>query len=355
MTLEQIRSRLYARRQELLSMNVLVLAGGASSEREISLKSGHAVVDALAGRGFSTALAVISEQGIALDYFKALGPGNPPSEQSLSLDTQSSVASLVRHDVVFTMMHGNMGENGTWQGLLRLVGLPFVSADVKGSAIAMDKLLTKRIARTLGISTPRWWSGADLATIRSMIPAGVERLVAKPVDQGSSVGVAIFDNDDAGWHHAQAVCEGINRPMVEECISGRELTSGWIGHGTEPVGLPVVEIRPEQGFYDYRAKYTKGASQYICPAPLADETRKNIISDAGRIYRELELEPFARIDFILDESGRHWFLEANTLPGFTELSLLPMAAASVGMEYAELLETLMLLAVERQERQGAEL
>ncbi|MCB1185666.1 D-alanine--D-alanine ligase [bacterium] len=339
-------------------MNVLVLAGGSSSEREISLKSGNAVAAALANKGYRTAFAVISEQGIALDYYKALSDGNSISDQTPThVQADNSLNTLGGHDVVFTMMHGNLGENGTWQGLLRLVGLPFISADVKGSAVAMDKVLTKRIARTLDIPTPMWWTGssrnvAALGEIRQRVPADIRKLVAKPVDQGSSVGVAIFENDDAGWAEAARICTGIDNLMVEQFVSGRELTCGWIGLREDPVGLPVVEIRPREGFYDYRAKYTKGASEYLCPAPIDEVIAETVRTAAGSIYRELELEPFARIDFILDEAGQHWFLEANTLPGFTELSLLPMAAAAVGVDYAELLEILMLCAVERHEREG---
>ncbi|MCB1218171.1 D-alanine--D-alanine ligase [bacterium] len=335
-------------------MKILVLAGGSSSERDISLNSGSSVASALAGHGYSTALAVISEQGIALDYFRSIESGTRPDDLSpVHVSADSSLATLGGHDVVFSMMHGSLGENGTWQGLLRLVGLPFVSADVKGSALAMDKILTKRVALSLGIQTPLWWRGRDIDAIRAQIPGGIERLVAKPVDEGSSVGVAIFANDDAGWAEARQICSGVANLMVEQHVSGRELTCGWIGSQDEALGLPIVEIRPREGFYDYRAKYTKGASEYLCPAPIDDSVAGAVSRDAGQIYRALELEPFARIDFILDNEGRHWFLEANTLPGFTELSLLPMAARALGIDYAELLEILMLCALERSERQGA--
>jgi D-alanine--D-alanine ligase len=353
LSLEQIRSRLYARRQELLDLKVLVLAGGASSEREISLRSGQSLVASLAEQGFSASLAVISERGLALDYFQSLGPSRQLDLSPRRVETKQSIEQLRGHDLIFTMMHGSLGENGTWQGLLRLLGLPFVSADVKGSALAMDKVLSKRIAMSLGIRTPQWWSGAALQDLRSCIPDSIGRLVAKPLDQGSSVGVAIFDNNESGWAEALGICAGIPDMMVEQYIHGRELTSGWIGLQVEAIGLPIVEIRPAAGFYDYRAKYTKGASEYLCPAPLDAAISAATMADAGLIYRELQLEPFARMDFILDEEGNHWFLEANTLPGFTELSLLPMAAAAIGVSYGELLEILMLCAIERTEREGS--
>lgn len=349
MTIEQIRSRLNARRQELLGMKVLVLAGGASSERDVSLNSGRSVAAALAGSGYSASLAIISEQGIALDYIRAIGPAAESTSAMERVEGEKSISRLGSHDMVVTMMHGSLGENGTWQGLLKLVGVPFVSADVKGSAVAMDKSLTKFIASSLGIDTPAWWTAGDPAALRKLVPANVDKLVVKPVEQGSSVGVAIIANDDPGWEQAGETCSGLGRLMAEVHVEGRELTSGWIGNMQSAVGLPIVEIRPQKGFYDYQAKYTKGASNYICPAEIPAGTSEAIIRDAGRIYRELELFPLARIDFIMDGQGRHWFLEANTLPGFTELSLLPMAAAAVGVSYSELLEMLMLLALERSE------
>jgi D-alanine-D-alanine ligase len=140
--------------------------------------------------------------------------------------------------------------------------------------------------------------------------------------------------------------------LVEERIHGRELTAGVIGPSREAVALPLVEIAPKQGFYDYTAKYTAGQSVYTCPAQIDAAATALIQRHALALYRELDLEPYARIDCLLDAAGRPWFLEANTLPGFTALSLLPQAAKAAGIEFGELLELLMLCALERHEAQG---
>ena len=352
MTLGQIRTRLNARRQELLKMNVLVLAGGASREREISLVSGGALVDALTTAGYSTELAVISEQGIALEKIET-SKRLPGSSGNITSDSPGHGISLLEsRDVVFTMMHGSMGEDGTWQGLLKLTGKPFVSADVKSCAVCMDKDLTKHIVRSMGLATARWWTGADLEELRAQVPAGLPKLVVKPVGEGSSFGVAIIENDDEGWNQAAVITGGCDRLMAEEFVDGTEVAAGCMGLLPGPEILPLVEISPNEGFYDFESKYTKGASQYFCPARIDEVAADAIRRDAGLIAAKLSLEPFCRMDFILGRDGRHMFLEANTLPGFTELSLLPMAAATAGVCYRELLEMLLLLAVERHEREG---
>jgi D-alanine-D-alanine ligase len=179
------------------------------------------------------------------------------------------------------------------------------------------------------------------------VPGSVTDLVAKPAEQGSSVGIEIVKNDDAGWEAIMAQAEKFRTMLVEERIFGRELTCAVVGLGSQPVALPLVEIRPKEAFYNYTAKYTKGASEYICPAPLNENLAWQVQQHAMQIYREFELSPYARIDCLLDASGVPWFLEANTLPGFTELSLLPMAARTAGLDYAALLELLLALAWRR--------
>jgi D-alanine-D-alanine ligase len=162
-------------------------------------------------------------------------------------------------------------------------------------------------------------------------------------------------NDDSGWKCIEKQVEQFGTMIVEERIHGRELTAGVIGHEDEPIALPLVEISPKaREFYDYRAKYTEGETQYICPATVEDAVTRRIQEYALTIYVELSLEPYARIDCILDGQGAPWFLEANTLPGFTPLSLLPRAAAAAGIGFAELLELLMLIALERHEHQRGE-
>jgi D-alanine-D-alanine ligase len=247
-------------------------------------------------------------------------------------------------------MHGAHGENGAWQGLLELLDVPFVSAGVKGSALGMDKIVTKRLFEQLGIPTPAWWIERRGQSCRSAIPVEVARLVAKPVAEGSSVGVEMAANDAAGWETIAQLNARFDPLLIEQRIDGRELTAALIGPSSEALALPLVEIKPGEDFYSYEAKYG-GVSNYECPAEIDGESARQIQAYAETVYREFELGPFARIDVLLDAQGQPWFLEANTLPGFTEHSLLPMAARAAGIEMGELLELLMLFALERWEGQ----
>ena len=336
---------------QIKGLPIAVLAGGGSAEREVSLVSGHAVFDALQLSGHHAVLVAVALSGLELDIStsagleKLQGKGSP--ELSSSTGFVPIVPAIRSAGVVFTTLHGTRGEDGVWQGLLELVGVPYVSAGVKGSALAMDKLVSKRLFEQLGIPTPRYWLIRGQQGCREEVPGDVRWLVAKPVSQGSSVGIALVENDDAGWAQIMELAERFDPLLVEERIYGRELTAAVIGPPDMPVALPLVEIEPQREFYDYTAKYTKGASNYICPTRLDENIARLVQQHATTIFREFELSPYARIDCLLDEEGVPWFIEANTLPGFTKLSLLPMAAKAVGLEFAELVELLMAIAWER--------
>jgi D-alanine-D-alanine ligase len=345
-------------------LNVVVLAGGGSSEREVSLVSGEAVARQLARLGYGAQMLELGADDISISRLlqpgaqtvPALDTGAALQGRALSAESGGESPALFERmrgvDLVFTTMHGARGENGAWQGLLELLGAPYVSAGVKGSAVAMDKLLAKYIMERLGVPTPRYWLALPGLGCRGEVPADVTELVAKPVDQGSSVGIEMVANDDAGWARIAEQVSRFGRMLVEERIHGRELTAGVIGPSREAVALPLVEIAPQHGFYDYIAKYTAGQSEYTCPAQIDAAAAALIQRHALTIYRELDLEPYARLDCLLDAAGQPWFLEANTLPGFTALSLLPRAAQAAGIEFGELLELLMLCALERHELQG---
>ncbi len=360
MSLEALRGRLAQRRDVIQKLNVVVLAGGGSSEREVSLVSGEAVVRELARQGFSARMLELNPDDISIARMlqppisteAQAGPGLAPLE-AVAQPGQGGGLALFEQvrgvDVVFTTMHGARGENGAWQGLLELLGVPYVSAGVKGSAVAMDKLLAKYIMERLGVPTPRYWVARPGLDCRADIPADVQELVAKPVDQGSSVGIAMVANDDAGWAEIDVLVQRFGRMLVEERIHGRELTAGVIGHSAEAIALPLVEITPQRSFYDYTAKYTAGGSEYTCPAQVDSAATVLVQRHALALYRELDLAPYARIDCLLDAAGKPWFLEANTLPGFTSLSLLPRSAKAAGISFGELLELLMLCALERDE------
>lgn len=341
MNIEELRQRRASRFDFLRSLRVMVLAGGSSREREVSLVSGHAVARGLMAAGYRIELVEINAD--ERHFFRTL-PEDEPLEGA-------DVLEFVRQaDAVFPVLHGTRGEDGVWQGYFELAGLPYVSADVAASALAMDKVVSKRMFAALGIATPAYCTATVEHCQREDFPAPVAELVAKPVREGSSVGIEMLDNDAAGWQRVAELAAEYGDMLVEERIRGAEITVGIIGHANDPVALPLVEIRPrQQDFYDYKAKYTKGETEYLIPAPIADATAEEITRNALTIYHDFGLAPYARIDCLLDADGRPWFLEANTLPGFTDVSLLPQAAASVGMGFSELLETLLLLAIERRE------
>lgn len=359
-SLADLRARLEGRRGELSALRIAVLAGGGSSEREVSLRSGRAVLAALLASGHQAELLELSQDNLTLE------PGDEPAEFApvgsetsgglavavhgapLAASNPSALHAIRQCDMVLTMLHGSHGENGAWQGLLELAQVPYVSAGVKGSALAMDKIVSKRLFQALGIPTPRWWIASSKG--KPVIPQDVRELVAKPPLEGSSVGIEMFANDSDGWSRLNKLGEKYNPLLIEERIYGRELTVGVIGPSSDPVTMPIVEIVAGNEFYDYEAKYG-GKSKYVCPAEIDAAVADRISDHALTIYREFELGPFARADCLLDEQQQYWFLEANTLPGFTELSLLPMAAKAAGVEMGELLELLMLCALERHEAQ----
>lgn len=360
MSLNELRKRLSRRRDQLRRMQVTVLAGGGSSEREVSLVSGRAVAGALAAEGYSAELLNVGRDNMSFSLESggssesaALDVGGEEAESTAELQRvlgRGVVQYLRQAQLIFTTMHGTCGEDGVWQGVLELLGLPFVSADVRGSALAMDKLVSKRLFSQLEIPTPEYWVERPGRTCRADVPASAADLVAKPSAQGSSVGIAMVKNDDAGWEVIRQRAQEFGTVLVEKRIDGRELTAGIIGHSGQAVVLPLVEIKPvSREFYDYTAKYTKGETQYICPADIDEGTAELVRRHALLIYDEFGLAPYARVDCILDSQDTPWFLEANTLPGFTELSLVPQAAAAAGVGFAELLELLILVAVERWE------
>ena len=238
-------------------------------------------------------------------------------------------------DVVFLALHGSCGEDGRVQAALALMGIPFTGAGYLGSAIAMDKDLTKRLVAPVGVVTPRW---ETVRYTEADIPALVERAelpcVVKPVDSGSSIGVSIAHTRE---ELAEALAAGLalgGHSVIEQYIAGREIQVGIL----EDKALPSIEIIPKVGFYDYENKYQPGAAEEICPAPIPAEWEERLADAALTVFRTLGLSVYSRADFIVTEDGTPWFLEINTLPGMTPTSLLPQEAAAVGIGYGELCE-----------------
>lgn len=332
-------------------MKILVLAGGLSPERNVSLSSGAMVARALRARGHRAALADLylgtDGQGEAL--YDAPLPEAKVARQAPDLAKVRAaradggrsmfgpgVLELCRGaDIVFLALHGACGEDGRVQAALDLLGIPYTGAGYLGSAIAMDKDLTKRLVQPLGVTTPIW---EMLSYTEGDIPALLERLalpcVIKPVDSGSSIGVSIA-HDRAGLERAlkDGLARG-GRCVAEQYIAGREIQVGIL----EDRALPSIEIIPKEGFYDYENKYQPGAAAEICPAHIPPEWEEALGRAALRVFRALGLSVYSRADFIVTPDGTPWFLEINTLPGMTPTSLLPQEAAAVGIGYGELCE-----------------
>jgi D-alanine-D-alanine ligase len=292
---------------------VAVLHGGASAEREVSLNSGQACAAALYERGYDVRLIDVSRDvGLLI---KDLTP--PP-------------------DVVFNALHGRFGEDGTVQGLLDLMGIPYTHSGRLASALAMDKAMARTVLAQAGLRLPE---GLTLAREALLSEDPLPRpFVVKPVGEGSSVGVHIVAPGDdlrealgEAWTHGEEV-------LVESFIPGRELTVTVMGDRA----LAVTEIRTKQGFYDYRNKYTGGASEHILPAPIAPEAAQAAMEQAVAAHAALGCRGVSRADFRYDDTGGEpgalYALEVNTQPGMTELSLVPEQAAHLGISFGELVE-----------------
>jgi len=297
------------------SLNITVLLGGPSAEREVSLRSGAAVAAALRSLGHNVTEVDPQHPGWAL-----------PSQV----------------DVVFLTLHGTYGEDGTVQRHLESLGVLYTGCDSIASAVAFDKELTKQRLLSAGVSTPRF---ATLVAGSTGWPSGWQPpVVIKPVSQGSSVGLSFVETV---VEFPAALAEAFrhdSRVLVEEKVVGRETTVGVLAGRP----LPVVEVRPKTGRYDYHSKYTTGASEYFCPADF-DETTTQRIQQAGlAAFQAVGGRDYARVDVMVRPDGEPVVLEVNTLPGMTETSLLPKAAAAVGMSYPALCQRMVELALQRQ-------
>ena len=295
-------------------LNITVMLGGPSAEREVSLRSGAAVAAALRSLGHSVhELDPISAEWV-------LPPGT---------------------DIVVLALHGTYGEDGTVQQQLEELGVPYTGCDAEASRIAFDKVLTKQRCIQAGIPTARFLA---LDSPKASWPLGWQPpVVLKPVRQGSSVGLQFVERV-ADWN--VALTEAFRHDthvLLEERILGPEATVGILGDEA----LPVVEIRPKQGAYDYRNKYTVGATEYFCPAPFDASATARIQAAGLGAFRAIGGRDYARVDVMVREDGQPVVLEVNTLPGMTETSLLPKAAAAAGLSYADLCQRMVDLALRR--------
>lgn len=337
-------------------MRVAVLLGGTSDERDVSIASGVEVAAALRQAGHDV-VAVDTARGVLpLTEEARLKDGGvgaiPPDAGALVALDESHMVGLASSpelgpvDVFFVALHGGSGEDGTIQGLLDVAEVTYAGSDRLGCSLAMDKEVTKRLLRDAGIPTPDWMVGPRTADeVESTLGLPV---IVKAAAGGSSLRLQLAHDRDELEEAIQA-SEGWNDVVLfERYHAGREFTVGVVGGETFPVG----EIVPANEIFDYECKYQPGMAEEIFPADLPEETAEELGALALRVHRALRLRDYSRVDFILDEEGRPWCLEANALPGMTAASLLPRAAAAAGLSFPELCDRIVQLAADRRRGNG---
>jgi len=342
-------------------VRIAVLYGGTSAERDVSLVSGRSVGLALAERGHDVLLVDPAEGDVPIGAREAAAAAvinaDPPAVRH---ETGSAIVAVqsesVRSaDVVFVMLHGGTGEDGTIQGLLELAGKRYTGSGVLSSALAMDKRASKVVLEEVCVPTPQWRvvtferelspdarGGSptfpdDVAVedaARAVDELGGYPVVVKPNDQGSTVGLTVVMEERHLVPAIRLAGDYSRHVLVETYIPGRELTVAVLGGQA----LPVVEIAPKSGLYDYESKYGKDMSVYTCPAEIPALLTDQLKASALTAYAALGCRGYARIDYRLSPAGKPFCLEANTVPGMTEFSLVPMAAAAEGLSFGELVE-----------------
>ena len=348
-------------------MKIVVLGGGVSTERAVSLVTATSVCRALRERGHQAVFVDLyfgleSYDGTPESAFDEpdglcgaanIGHSAPDLEAVKASRRWKSPSRIGRGvleicqlaDCVFLGLHGADGEDGKIQAALDLLGVPYTGSDHLSSAMAMDKSVTKRIMEANGIRTPRWqdlhYTAADIPSLSETLPVPC---AVKVVNGGSSIGVALPDTREQLRRALLDILPYGDHVVVEEKISGRELTVPVLDGRCL---CPIEIVPPEGGSFDYVAKYQSGSegARELCPAPITPEERALLSEAALKLHRALGLSVYSRSDFLLDTEGRAWCLEVNTLPGMTPASLIPKAAAEAGISYGELCEQIVLLSI----------
>lgn len=351
-------------------MRIVVLAGGLSTERDVSISSGLLVAAALREKGHQVVLLDVFT-GYEKDIFDidelfkqnysftdGIKVGNTISDieevkekrrdKSNRFFGENIIDICHYADVTFLALHGGEGENGQIQAALDLLGIKYTGSGYLGSALAMHKGLTKSVLIQNKVLTPR---GEIFGTAEAALQWNIFPCVVKPCSGGSSVGITIVHTPK---DYAQSVKEafgyGETEIVVEQYVVGREFSVGLLGGKA----LAPIEIIPDGGFYDYRTKYQAGAAKEVCPADITEAEDKAMRDAAVAVYNALHLSSYARVDFILDKFGNPYCLEANTLPGMTPTSLLPQEAAADGMSYADLCEEIISISLKRYNKNNQE-
>jgi len=291
-----------------------VLMGGVSSEREISLRSGKAIIESLNRQGFDV---------LSLD---------------ITDDDNDKIACILQEadiDVAFIALHGQLGEDGLIQSILEKVNIPYTGSGVDSSRLAFNKVITQNLLKKNNLNIPLYvtLSKGNAFDIKALIGAlGACPLIIKPACEGSSIGITLVKNE--GELNAALLCAWRydDDALIEKYIQGQELTVGILDQDA----LPVVEICPKHNFFDYEAKYTNGKTEYIVPANISDDLTKELQEVALKAHKILGCKDFSRVDFMIDTDQKYYVLEVNTIPGFTSTSLLPKAAANYGLSFDQL-------------------
>lgn len=289
-------------------LNIAILMGGTSGEREISLGTGKSLATACQNLGHQITPLILNES------------------------IEPLIPEILKADLVLNALHGGQGENGIISGFLDALGVRYTGSGHEASAICMDKHISKILVAQAGMSTPAWeylTEGVDPDLSRLKFP-----LVVKPNDQGSTLGLSIIQDMAELKPALNLAREHGNAILIEEFIAGREITVGVVGDEV----LPIVEIVPAHDFYDYECKYQTGMSQYFFPADIDPELTKIIQNNTFQIYSRLGCRHYARVDFRLDHAGKAWFLEVNTLPGMMATSLIRKGAKAAGYSFEVLIE-----------------
>ncbi len=286
---------------------VAVLLGGESSEREVSLQSGQAVFESLCSQGVDAHKVDLCERGLS-DLISA------------------------NFDRVFIALHGAGGEDGTVQGALETLKLPYTGSGVLGSALAMDKLRSKQLWSGMGLPTPRYSVYSSTLSVDRAVDAVNFPAIVKPVRQGSSIGMAVTHHNDELINALNEAVKYDTEILIEQWIRGAEYTVAILGDRA----LPLIKLETDRAFYDYEAKYVANDTRYVCPCGLDERLEKSYQQLALNAFHSLGCRGWGRVDFMVDNEGKPWLLEVNTVPGMTDHSLVPMAAKAAGFSFDDL-------------------
>ncbi len=292
---------------DMKNKKIAVLMGGKSSEREISLKSGTAIHQSLTRRGYAA---------VATDAAKGL----------------AEILKREKIQVAFIALHGRWGEDGTVQGLLEMMGIPYTGSGVLGSAISMDKAIMKQLLDSIDLPTPAYAICSTGNDVKFPMP-----FVVKPANEGSTIGISIVRKKEDKAGAIESAMKYDRKVLLEKYVEGDEITVGVVNDQV----LPVIQVRPKKGFYDFEAKYTKGMTEYIIPAKISKKVEKRAQNIALTVYRAFELSGCARIDMMVDDEDVPLVIDINTSPGMTETSLVPKAWGYLGRSFDDLVEEIL--------------